>query len=55
MSSLLRSLFCWLARICIIRHKPFVIGVTGSFGKTTARHIITEILKYNNKDVWTSE
>jgi len=36
-------------------HKPFVIGITGSFGKTTARHIITEILKYDHKDVWTPE
>jgi len=55
MSSLLRSLFCFLARMCILRHRPFVIGITGSFGKTTARHIVTEILKKNNQDVWTPE
>ncbi|MEI6711510.1 MAG: Mur ligase family protein [bacterium] len=55
MSSLLRPLFCFLARLCILRHKPFVIGITGSFGKTTARHIVTEILKKNNQDVWTPE
>ncbi|MFA6080591.1 MAG: Mur ligase family protein [Candidatus Gracilibacteria bacterium] len=55
MSSLLRPLFCLLARLCILRHKPFVIGITGSFGKTTARHIVTEIFKQNKSDVWTPE
>jgi len=55
MSYLLRPLFGLLARLCILRHKPFVIGITGSFGKTTARHIVTEILKHNNSDVWTPE
>jgi len=29
--------------------------VTGSFGKTTARHIITEIVRKNGKNAWTSE
>jgi UDP-N-acetylmuramyl pentapeptide synthase len=55
MSSLLRIFFCFLARICILRHKPFVVGITGSFGKTTARHILTEILKKNHQNVWTPE
>lgn len=55
MSSLLRPIFGFLARLCILRHKPFVIGITGSFGKTTARHILTEILKENKSDVWTPE
>jgi UDP-N-acetylmuramoyl-tripeptide--D-alanyl-D-alanine ligase len=44
-----------LARLCILRHKPFVIGITGSFGKTTARHIVTEIIKRGHQDVWTPE
>lgn len=55
MSSFLRQFFCLLARVCIARHKPYVIGVTGSFGKTTARHIIAEILRKNGKNVWTAE
>jgi len=55
MSSLLHPLFCFLARLCIKRHKPFVIGITGSFGKTTARHILAEILKENKSDIWTPE
>lgn len=46
---------CFLARLCIKRHKPFVIGITGSFGKTTARHIITEILHRASKRAWTPE
>lgn len=55
MKKIVHSLFCLLARMCIARHKPFVIGITGSFGKTTARHIITEILKRAGRDVWTPE
>lgn len=55
MAAFSRKIFCLLARLCIWRHAPFVIGVTGSFGKTTARHIITEILQYDHKDVWTPE
>lgn len=54
-SSSVRIFFCFLARLCIIRHKPFVIGVTGSFGKTTVRHIITEILRRAGKDVYSPE
>ncbi len=53
--SFIRHLFCFLARLCILRHKPFVIGVTGSFGKTTVRHIITEILRRAGKDVYSPE
>ncbi len=55
MKSLLRRFFCFLARLCIVRHKPLIIGVTGSFGKTTVRHIITEILRRAGRDVWTPE
>lgn len=54
-SSSVRVFFCFLARLCIIRHKPFVIGITGSFGKTTARHVITEILRRAGKDVYSPE
>ncbi len=55
MTSFLRRFFCFLARLCILRHKPLVIGVTGSFGKTTVRHIITEILRRAGRDIWTPE
>jgi UDP-N-acetylmuramoyl-tripeptide--D-alanyl-D-alanine ligase len=55
MKKIIRTIFCLLARLCILRHKPFVIGITGSFGKTTARHVITEILRRAGRDVWTAE
>ncbi len=52
---LVQRIFCLLARLVILKHSPSVIGVTGSFGKTTVRHVITEILKRANKDVWSPE
>jgi UDP-N-acetylmuramyl pentapeptide synthase len=55
MKKLIQKIFCLLARICILRHKPLVIGITGSFGKTTARHLIFEILHRAGRDVWTPE
>lgn len=55
MKKLIQKIFCFLARLCILRHKPFVVGITGSFGKTTARHVITEIFRRANRDVWTPE
>lgn len=42
--------FGCLARIYLKRHKPFIIAVTGSIGKTSARMIISEILSINLKD-----
>ncbi len=55
MKKFIQKIFCLLARICILRHKPMVIGITGSFGKTTARHVIFEILHRAGRDVWTPE
>jgi UDP-N-acetylmuramoyl-tripeptide--D-alanyl-D-alanine ligase len=55
MKKLIQKIFCLLARLCILRHKPLVIGITGSFGKTTARHVIFEILHRAGRDVWTPE
>ena len=55
MKKLIQKIFCFLARLCILRHKPFVVGITGSFGKTTARHVITEVLRRANRDVWSPE
>lgn len=37
--------FGLLAKIYIFRHKPFIIWITGSIWKTSARMIISEILK----------
>lgn len=53
MEWIIRKFFCLFARLCILRHKPFVIGVTGSFGKTTARNLISDILQKSGKDVYT--
>jgi UDP-N-acetylmuramyl pentapeptide synthase len=55
MKKLIQKIFCLLARFCILRHKPFVIGITGSFGKTTARHVIVEILTRAGKNAWSPE
>lgn len=49
--------FFWLlAKIYIFRHKPFIIWITWSIGKTSARMIICEILKNHlpDKKVYTS-
>lgn len=34
----------WWARLVVRRRKPFVIGVTGSVGKTTTRQVIAAVL-----------
>lgn len=45
-----------LAKIYIFRQKPFIIWITWSIGKTSARMIISQILEKNlkNKKVYTS-
>lgn len=55
MSQFLHTIFLFLARLCILRHRPYVIGVTGSYGKTTLRNLITDILREAWQDVWTPE
>lgn len=35
----------WCARLYIKRTSPYIIGVTGSVGKTTCRVIITQLLQ----------
>ena len=35
------------------KHKPLIIGITGSYGKTTTKHILTHIIKAKTP-VWTS-
>ena len=44
MKSLLRLLFRFLARIILRRHKPTVIGVAGSLGKTGTKDAIAAAL-----------
>lgn len=49
--------FFWLlAKIYIFRHKPFIIWITWSIWKTSARMIISDILKSNisDKKIYTS-
>ncbi len=55
MKRFIHRIFCLLARLCILRHKPFVVGITGSFGKTTARNLIYDVLRKSGKDVYTPE
>jgi len=56
---LLKTLYRFLAfctRIYLTRTKPFVIGVTGSVGKTNCRQVITEVLQQiqSKKIIYTS-
>jgi UDP-N-acetylmuramyl pentapeptide synthase len=46
--------FC--ARVYLMRTKPFVIGVTGSVGKTNCREVITQVLQQiqGEKKIYTS-
>ncbi|MFA5986136.1 MAG: UDP-N-acetylmuramoyl-tripeptide--D-alanyl-D-alanine ligase [Parcubacteria group bacterium] len=41
----------WMARSVLWRQKPFVIGITGSIGKTTTKDMIVHILRRHRK-VW---
>jgi len=40
------------AKILIDNHRPLVIGITGSYGKTSTRHILSHLLGDKN-EVWT--
>jgi UDP-N-acetylmuramoyl-tripeptide--D-alanyl-D-alanine ligase len=53
MQKIILSLLALLARAIIHKHKPYIIGVTGSIGKTTLTTYIAEYLKliYSEKDV----
>jgi UDP-N-acetylmuramoyl-tripeptide--D-alanyl-D-alanine ligase len=45
MKSLLQAILKILTRIIIRRHKPYIIGVTGSVGKTSTKEAIVTVLK----------
>jgi UDP-N-acetylmuramoylalanine-D-glutamate ligase len=45
MQKIILSLLSLFARAIIMRHKPYVIGVTGSIGKTTLTTYISEYLR----------
>jgi len=56
---LLKTLYVFLAfctRIYLWRTKPFVIGITGSVGKTCCRDIVTQVLQHiqTEKKIYTS-
>lgn len=44
-------ILAFLARIIILKHKPYVIGVTGSFGKSSTKEAIFHILSSSQKKV----
>ncbi len=44
-----------MSRAILWRHKPFVIGITGSVGKTTTKDMIVHILKDHKKIYYTKK
>lgn len=43
MKIIVQSLLAWSARFYVQRTKPYIIGITGSVGKTTCRMIVTQL------------
>ena len=41
---IVRNYLAWAAHRVIIQHKPYIIGVTGTVGKTTTTHFVYEFL-----------
>ncbi len=41
---IIRNYLAWAARRIIQQHKPYIIGVTGTVGKTTTTHFVYEFL-----------
>ncbi len=57
MQKLLLFFLRFFAKLIIDRHKPYVIGVTGTVGKTTQTTYITRFLReiYDERSVWASK
>jgi UDP-N-acetylmuramyl pentapeptide synthase len=44
MQKILLYILQFLAKLIIKKHKPFVIGITGTVGKTTTAHFVYHFL-----------
>ncbi len=53
MHHILLSLLSFFARLILKQHKPYIIGVTGTVGKTTITNHVAHFLakQYGNKNV----
>ena len=53
MHTLLRAYLSWLTRLIIAIKKPYIIGVTGTVGKTTISQVVADFLsrEYGEKNV----
>jgi len=49
------SILIWESRIIVAKYKPFVVAVTGSVGKTSAKDAIYSVVKYSSKYARKSE
>ena len=49
------AILTWESRIIIAKYKPFVVAVTGSVGKTSAKDAIYSVIKYSSKYARKSE
>ena len=56
MHALLLALLKFFSKLIIERHRPYIIGVTGTVGKTTQTTYITRFLReiYGEKNVGAS-
>ena len=53
--TLLEKMLRYMSRVILWHHKPFVIGITGSVGKTTTKDVIVHILKKHKTIYYTKK